>query len=370
MADKQEQTLSLRISDALRKRLEQVRKLASVRKGEDVSTSEIAKQLLESAREDRLEVVELLRAPTEALLGIWKKGEAQRLLSKAEWTVLAYFAQQGAEAVSKNLISRESVIAILGAFLAVYKLRIGPGRGDEGFYLGNLPVECRPATSKPTDPGTPDTLRQTVAETLRLLRDPAVKWRPLEAARNLYVLLDHEKFSGVDTLNQALRPYWTALWRVAARGHYFLMHRPVRDTSRPLEHAYQPAIPSVREGQFILTFLRKEGNDFEMLLTFPGPRGPMYPLGGYPIISEFRAMLWAPEDAGGSIWRWDGEHFFGYVVEREKEKEFWFRAHKNGITLGFSKDELGAVRELFRRAWELPELRAAWDSLSLEYGEL
>jgi hypothetical protein len=212
-------------------------------------------------------------------------------------------------------------------------------------------------------------LRQTAAETLRLLRDPATKWRPIEAARNLYVLLDHEKFSGVDTLNQALRPYWVPLWRVAARGHYFLMRRPVRDKSRTLEHIYQPPIPSVREAQYTLTFARSEGNDFDILLTFPGPRGPMYPLGGYPVISEFRAMLAAP-DAGSSITRWDGEHFYGYLVQREGKKEFWFRAHKNGITFGFSEQEWSALGELFRRAWELPEVQATWDALGLEYGEL
>ena len=63
----QTQTLSLRISEALRKRLEDIRKLTALRKGESVSTSEIAKQLLESAREDRFEVVELLSKPSEAL---------------------------------------------------------------------------------------------------------------------------------------------------------------------------------------------------------------------------------------------------------------------------------------------------------------
>jgi len=63
----QTQTLSLRISEALRKRLEDIRKLTALRKGESVSTSEIAKQLLESARADRFEVVELLARPTEVL---------------------------------------------------------------------------------------------------------------------------------------------------------------------------------------------------------------------------------------------------------------------------------------------------------------
>ena len=63
----QTQTFSLRISEVLRKRLEDIRKLTALRKGESVSTSEIAKQLLESAREDRFEVVELLNRPSEAL---------------------------------------------------------------------------------------------------------------------------------------------------------------------------------------------------------------------------------------------------------------------------------------------------------------
>ena len=61
----QTQTLSLRISEVLRKRLEEIRKLTALRKGESVSTSEIAKQLLESAREERFEVVELLSKPRD-----------------------------------------------------------------------------------------------------------------------------------------------------------------------------------------------------------------------------------------------------------------------------------------------------------------
>ena len=94
----QTQTLSLRISEVLRKRLEDIRKLTALRKGESVSTSEIAKQLLESAREDRFEVVELLNRPSEALLEIRRKGEAGQMLTRAQWTVVAYFVQQGSEA--------------------------------------------------------------------------------------------------------------------------------------------------------------------------------------------------------------------------------------------------------------------------------
>jgi hypothetical protein len=90
---RQTQTLSLRISEALRKRLEDIRKLTALRKGESVSTLGIAKQLLESAREDRFDVVEQLNRPAEALLEIRRKGEADPMLSRAQWTLVACFVQ-------------------------------------------------------------------------------------------------------------------------------------------------------------------------------------------------------------------------------------------------------------------------------------
>ncbi len=65
--------------------------------GENVSTSEAAKQLLESAREDRLEVAELLADATVALAATRRKAEAGQSLSRAEWIVLAYYVQLGVE---------------------------------------------------------------------------------------------------------------------------------------------------------------------------------------------------------------------------------------------------------------------------------
>ena len=91
----QTQTLSLHIRDTLRKRLEDIGKLTALPKGESVSTSEIAKQLLESARGDRFETVELLSKPMEAVLEIRRKGEAGQMLTRAQWTVLAYYGDSG-----------------------------------------------------------------------------------------------------------------------------------------------------------------------------------------------------------------------------------------------------------------------------------
>ncbi|HWX55525.1 MAG TPA: hypothetical protein VN176_13120 [Verrucomicrobiae bacterium] len=361
----QTQTLSLRISEALRKRLEQIRELAALRKGEAVSTSEIAKQLLESSPTDRMELAELLQEPTDSLLQIRKKCQGQQPISRAEWTALAYYAQQGAEAFGKNPISRESCIALLESFQAVHRLRKKANPETDGYYLGNLPSEFRAEEKK--NAASHDVVRHTVAETLRALADPSTNWTPTFAARNLFGFLEDEEIAGTDALNHALRPYWQPLWKLAARGHYFLHREPIRDKTRRKDFIVQPAIPNVTEAKYTLSFARVEGNELHLLLSFPGPRGTMYPMGPYPVISEFRAMLTGLTTKARS---WDGQRFLAYVTDRDDDNEFWFRAHENGITFGFSEEEWNAVRKLFRRAWEMPEIQAIWDTLTMEYGEL
>jgi hypothetical protein len=373
----QQQTLSVRISEALRKRLEQARQLVSTRTGENVSTSEIAKQLLESAREDRLEVVDMLVNPTEALIQIRRKGEAQHVLTRAEWIAVAHFVQQGLEAFSgrtPNPVSRESLGDVLDAFLAIYELRSDQraSKRDE-YYLGNLPREYRPSKAKSSDDRvTPDMVRRTIAETRKRLSEVGTKLEPLLAGRNLLVLLEDEKLSGADAVDRALRPFWPGLWRLAARGHYHLTQQPVRIKPSQRESFFQTPIAPIREGGYTLSFARGEGHDFSMLLSFPGARAPMYPFSGYPRIGEFRSMLGTLTPEGSSP-HWDGEHFFGYTAkpedEREKGKDFWFRAHNNGITFGFAEKEWKSVQALFRRAWDVQEVRMAWDGLALEYGE-
>ena len=84
----QQPVISIRVSEALRARLESLKEILTRRTGETVSTSEAAKQLLESAREDRLEVAELLADGTVALATARRKGEAGQSLSRANGSSL------------------------------------------------------------------------------------------------------------------------------------------------------------------------------------------------------------------------------------------------------------------------------------------
>jgi hypothetical protein len=365
----QQQTLSVRITDALRRRLERARQLTVSKTGEAVSTSEIAKQFLESARDDRLEVVDLLGQPTETLMQIRRKGEAGTVLTRAEWTVVAYFVRQAIERASVEAstpVSRMSLVAVLDAFLAAYALRTEVHEALDAYYLGNLPPEFRTKTSKRAGR---DTVRLAVQETRRAADDLSVPWQPLLIGRNLYALLESDHLAGAEDLTRALRPCWPTLWRLAARGHYLQAAMPVRDAVTGGEHLYQPPIPSLTDGAYTLHLARDGATELSVLIGFPPARGVQYPVSGYPRLSEFRAMVATLADRHEA--RWSGAAFLGGVTrEGSRTTTVWFRAHDNGITIVCPAEEWTVLARLVRRAWELPDVRQAWDHLALEYGDL
>ena len=93
----QQPVISIRISEALRLKLEGLKVLMSMKSGEPVSTSEAAKQLLESSKEERLELVSLLTEPTDSLLNDSPKGrlKAPAFASRMDRRCLFLSARSG-----------------------------------------------------------------------------------------------------------------------------------------------------------------------------------------------------------------------------------------------------------------------------------
>lgn len=340
--------------------------------GEYVSTSEIAKQLLESSRDDRLDVVAMLDQPSAAISKIRAKVVEGDRLSKAEWIVVAYFAQIGESAFSAktpNRISVESTIGLLEAFLAVYRTRRASKKNSDERYRFQLYALGK---------ADHETEIETIAErNLRALKkDGEEMARKIAPARCLYEALEEEQFPSREKLNEALLPYWPILWRVAARGHFIQQGHAVplrivdREEQEGLGGGWGPGIPSVFEGGFVLSFVVGSESNLSLLLSLPETRLATYSMAPRPMIAEFRAMLerW---DVGAKNSLWNGHHFFGYTAElKNSELQVWFRAQSNGISFGFSPSEWESIRTLFRRAWEMPELQRAWQEGAQAYGEL
>jgi len=370
--------ISIRISEALRSRLETLKEVIAHKTGKTVSTSEAAKQLLESARDDRLELANLLTQPTDSLLNIRGKAEAHLPLTQAEWTLVAHYCAKGAESFAsteQGQLSHESLADILEAFLAAYAIALRKKKVSlDFFYLMTLPEDKQVATKDPNAVDSEDLCR-VATRTIQMLRDPAQKRRrPLLAVRNLYTLLDEEKFSNIERLNDVLWPHWNTLWRVCARGHYAVHRKPLRP--KPIgddddfEGPMQRGLPSQEEGGYRLDLVREEGNDVSPYLHFPGPLAPRYPVNGYARTAEFRRML-EGLDLTRPLAQWKGHYFYAHVgIMENQEFDVNFCACDNGISFVFPMEHWKSIQNLFRRAWQSPDVMQAWDALALEYGEM
>ena len=143
---------------------------------------------------------------------------------------------------------------------------------------------------------------------------------------------------------------------------------PSETDDEDFELAVQPALPSLEEGEYRLDLVREEGNEFSPRLQFPGPLAPRYPVVGYPRIAEFRRML-EELDLDG-LCQWQGYYFYAHtaIVENEQRGVFFF-ARENGIAFRFPMEHWQSIRNLFRRAWQAPEVihagrRRCWNMAS------
>jgi hypothetical protein len=374
----QQPVISIRISDELRQRLETLKEIMAAKSGEPVSTSEAAKQLLESSKEERLEFVNLLSQPTDSLVKIRGKADAKLPLSQAEWTLVAYYCQQGAELFAntgQTEISYESLAGILESFLAVYGLVSKQRKRSPmaPYLLMNLPSE-RQTEAKLSEEIVNDDVRRAVNRTIHTLKNATSETpRPIHTARLLYMILDNETFLNIEKLNEALRPYWPILWRVCARGHYLRHGQPLTDSAfwgADFRLGNRGPLPSFQEGEYRLEFHRGPQTEFSVWLQFPGRFALQYPLYDYPRIAELRTIL-ERLDLREQLIFWEGRYFLASTGLDEEEKVgVEFRSRDNGIALTFHHDDWQAIKSLFRRGWQAPEVRRLWDALAREYGEL
>src|SRR5689334_6335248 len=188
----QQQTLSIRVPESLREFLELAREFIADARGEAPSISDVAKFLLESARQDRLdfrlEAAELQQSPTAALLQIRTKWERQQHLSRAEWVFIAQYVQVACEEASARA---DSLVAVLEALLAIRALRVERGGGLDRVYLGNLGVPV--ATVFSERQFAPEFLPQAIGDRIQdLRREHASAKDVVFAGLNLYVALRDE----------------------------------------------------------------------------------------------------------------------------------------------------------------------------------
>jgi hypothetical protein len=334
---------------------------------------------MESADEkrvkDRLETSDLFAHPTETLLGIRGKWKRNEEITRVEWMVLTQYAEQGCERLSSypELPSRESFAQVLEAFLAVWSLH---GASDmDRYYLGNLSGWSDEEMQRVRTQGQPDPeiVPRVVRQMIRDLRESPATGRPAYAARNISVAVRDERFEGAVSLHSALLPFFPCLYGLAARGHWLVEQRPIRAEPRPwqIQESVQPRVPDAKAGDLQLSSVLGQEGELEMLLQ---TQQIGYPLGPYPRIREFMAMVktLAPGRA------WNGPYFLGHTDDlvpagdrrSTTSSTFYFREHGKGVLVKLTAEEWCDLRSLFEQAAKMAELQAAFGELALAYGEV
>jgi hypothetical protein len=367
----QQQTLSIRVPDDLRVYLENAKKLISNAVGEFVSVSDVAKTLLERAKTDRIddlvELPELFRTSTEALVRIRRKWEQNQMLSRGEWVLLAYYIQQGCEPLGGDLDlpSRESLAQLLEAFLSMTE-EFATSTRRKDFYVKSLALESH---DLPAGTPAPKDLLEAVHLKQRWLRDSRRQAGLFQFGRSFYVALMHEEFKSIELLNEALGLYLPNLYRLAARGHWIAEKRPVRYSTEAKDFGFVPVnISAIKSGDFTLSAQTTGGGDLTATLNLLA-RKAVYPLGPYPQIRD----LWVTLKGLQPGEQWTGREFFAYTDAYRRPDavtEYYFRHRANGIIFGFSTEEWRQLGKVFDRLFALPELTPVLDELSLQYGEL
>lgn len=273
---------------------------------------------------------------------------------------------------SPSHVLPESYVAVVKAFLAVYELLPKSEFRHQDYYLGNLggrePGETGPITKE-------DVLKAAARCVHKVETATKKPYTPHHVGRNLYAVIDGERITDTSVLNEALAPFWPTLWRLAAKGHFRVCKEPLRAPRNAGEELYaeglfchrcrsqQPAVRFHSRSQLSTALT------YSVLLVFPGSRGVMYPLSRYPMVAGFRSMLFGL-CTDKVVEHFNSELFYAYTSRNGDEIDASFRAHDNGITFGFSPQDWAALKTLFTKAWNTPEVSRTWDRLVEEYGEL
>jgi len=370
------EVISVRLNEERLALLERYRNSLTDRLGRPVSIAEAAFLVIEDRAvgiDRAASLHELLQTPTTSLDRIRKRWASEHILTAAEWDALAEYVQIGAEEERQEppllrpaIPSRESYLVLLDAFEALYRNRKEHASSHAWAYFGNLGGYGTAVKLSDTDADQRDQAVLNQIANRRALLEAADKWQnPGNIGRCVLTAIREE---GIEStrIDQILAPYWPTLWGLAARGHWIRHDRQAVRTGEASEEDVRRRfiLPSpLTSGDVTLSFASAGDTELGAQIGFGGGRFS-YLIHRYPELVEFRAMLEAPTDRS-----WHGRHFFT-VMSKDKAqagtRTLWL---KRDACINFSASEWIALRDLFRQAWESPDLQRWIVELQQEYGE-
>lgn len=370
------EVVSVRLNTDRLALLQRYQQVLSNRLSRTVSIGEVIFLVIE----DRVEQVERVtarqgfrEAPTVSLSRIRQRWALESSLTAAEWDLLAEYVQIAADAarhepphVQPAIPSRESCGALLDIFDTLYRHRSTPMSPHVWGYVAGLSGCTTPAigSGEALDQGH-QALMIGIANQRELLK-VADTWRYSGNLGSCVRTAIRQEGIGGALLDRLLAPYWSTLWGLAARGHWLRHGQPVRPVAAP-DHLPRQSVSlqkTTARGDLSLWFSPSPDAEFTARIDFGKTRKVNYHIRRYPELVEFRAMLESAYDQS-----WSGRYFHAVVSDDQKPLVRTLRVTQESLSIDVSQTEWNGLRELFREAWQSPDVQWWLAMLGEQYGE-
>lgn len=361
----QQQTLSVRISESLREYLERSKDVLSATRGESVSLSDVAKTLLESAKDDRLdrrlEVAQLREKPTESLIAMRDKFRAGQPWTIAEWIFAAQYIQIACEQFDRIPLSprAEPFLDLLQAFLVVRSLGQGASQRRDVYYLGNL-------SDKPywNERWLDESVVPQVVEALiEEIRADGNGKKALGAGENFYLAIRDEAYPSMMALNEGLRPFLPTLFRWAVRGHWIRERRALWVTTDGALKS--PPLPQVSHGDISISAHAAATN---LILTVGvESRDASFRIASYPALLDFSSMMRAMKL--DEIWNCESFHVASLSATEDTPAHYELSDRYLTMSIRFQEQQWEELKIAYTRMLSEPAVQAVCEQLSWMYGD-
>lgn len=347
--DEQQKLISFRVEEGFLKTFEALKQRFSVG-GKTISTSDLARSLIEGAQVQHGEFGELLGNQVEAVKYIQQLAQTRQPLRKAQWEFISFLVHRAYQMHRRQMVQGKYFKATLQAFAAWRRML---GQEDKAksdtYFLSNL---------RRTDASD---LLPRVEELIATMPVLVGASQAEFGTRNFNVAMrDGIQMLNALDLHDALAPYLAELLPVAIRS-------VVAQTQQPLQEIEQDYLaPSIRPtvSEHYDLSVMYSGSSLTAALSLSTHRS-VHPINSFLQFQELVQILNEVTPENSSVqsdvyWlagppNTAGDHYY-----------LRYRGHQ----MDFSGAEFMELRDLFHRAVQQPDLQGALARMTAAYGDI
>jgi hypothetical protein len=357
LEDGMQKTLSVRVTEKVAAVLESAR-VALERSGERASTSDVARQVLDSIVERNLPLGFSMDIE-ESLRGILRALRDDLPLSQHDYALLAEQAHQGYLRNRKDFVRADLLLNNLSAFEAYIRLRndlqpsnVNPEK--DRYYFGNLGSAAQQEKDIFKALGR---AREVIAEQRRPYRSTAEFM-----SRNLTTLRDDIGLPS-EAIDRALRPFVNGLLLLALQAYSSENGRPVSTIENRIDLINRMKInASPRYSNDAYTILFVDGNESLAVLITPTSQAWDLSL-DYLRFIDFVEIIELERSA-------ESQYFSFLHQHQPGNTRLSVKGANVGIGIYFSAQELATLREAIQSIMTNPEYRRVLALFELRYGSI